>query len=663
MEKCLSAIFIFLFSSLAVSALSQEKTDSIRTLDPSFSISFRYGVYGEGIPAEDLKSVTQIADALRLFSGVQIKDYGGVGGLKTVNVRSLGSEHTGIFIDGIQVDNAQNMQVDLGRFSADNLGSISLFNGGRLDRIQSAKEYSMASSVYLESAVPDFKKEKRMNMNLKLQGGSFGTWAPSMKVERRLGGKTSGRFNAAFVHTDGRYRFTEYDTTMIRRNSDLSSFNAEGQLFHKGKSEWDAKTYYYDSERGLPGPVVRRPVDAISSLDRQADRDFFVQGSWKRHIEGSGDWDSEWQAKGKYAFSHTRYVTNPSQDPQAMPVDNRYTQQSAYLSCSRLFRHSGGFSFNLAQDFQYSCLDADLKDFVYPARYSSWTAAAVFYEKDDLLLSASLLDNIAVDRFGNHALDSGFSKTDKTRNFLVPAFRFQLLNLGHLNISGFAKRSCRMPSFNDLYYTLVGNSSLYPETAWQFDLGATRSDILYSCGLASDFIVEAYRNYVTDKIVAVPTVNQFRWSMYNIGKARITGADIRWLLTTYGNQPEGVKAELALKYSFQRAADLSSRSASSWKGQIPYIPRHSGSVSAGLCWKGWKADLSWIVTGKRWSSSANLEEFKIDPWSTIDLWFSKNLGDITLRVSFMNLTNEKYQIVRGYPMPGFNAAGTLEYSF
>ncbi|MBQ4298879.1 MAG: TonB-dependent receptor plug domain-containing protein, partial [Bacteroidales bacterium] len=53
-----------------------------------------------------------LSDAVRRFTGVQLKDYGGVGGLKTVNVRSLGSEHVGVFIDGIQVDNAQNMQVD-----------------------------------------------------------------------------------------------------------------------------------------------------------------------------------------------------------------------------------------------------------------------------------------------------------------------------------------------------------------------------------------------------------------------------------------------------------------------------------------------------------------------------------------------------------------------
>ena len=32
-----------------------------------------------------------VADAIRYFSGVQLKDYGGVGGLKTINIRSMGT--------------------------------------------------------------------------------------------------------------------------------------------------------------------------------------------------------------------------------------------------------------------------------------------------------------------------------------------------------------------------------------------------------------------------------------------------------------------------------------------------------------------------------------------------------------------------------------------
>ena len=56
----------------------------------------------QGKELEKLNSLS-VADAIRYFSGVQLKDYGGVGGIKTINVRSLGSAHTAVFYDGMTV--------------------------------------------------------------------------------------------------------------------------------------------------------------------------------------------------------------------------------------------------------------------------------------------------------------------------------------------------------------------------------------------------------------------------------------------------------------------------------------------------------------------------------------------------------------------------------
>ena len=88
-----------------------------------------------------------VSDALRYFSGVQIKDYGGIGGLKTVNIRSMGSQHVGVFYDGIQIGNAQNGTVDLGKFSLDNMELVSVYNGQKSDIFQSARDFASASAV------------------------------------------------------------------------------------------------------------------------------------------------------------------------------------------------------------------------------------------------------------------------------------------------------------------------------------------------------------------------------------------------------------------------------------------------------------------------------------------------------------------------------------
>lgn len=108
----------------------------------------RLNKYRDVIPAQVMTSKDlekqnslSVADAIRFFSGVQLKDYGGIGGLKTVNIRSMGTNHMGVFYDGIQLGNAQNGQIDLGKFSLDNVEEISLYNGQKSEIFQSAKDF------------------------------------------------------------------------------------------------------------------------------------------------------------------------------------------------------------------------------------------------------------------------------------------------------------------------------------------------------------------------------------------------------------------------------------------------------------------------------------------------------------------------------------------
>ena len=116
--------------------------DRIREIVPAQKLA--------GQQLERLRS-NSVADALRYFSGVQVKDYGGIGGLKTVNVRSLGSQHVGVFYDGIQISNAQNGTVDLGKFSMDNMEVLSVYNGQKSDIFQSARDYASAAALYMVS--------------------------------------------------------------------------------------------------------------------------------------------------------------------------------------------------------------------------------------------------------------------------------------------------------------------------------------------------------------------------------------------------------------------------------------------------------------------------------------------------------------------------------
>ena len=87
-------------------------TDSVQQLESVYVTAYKSVpkiIPAQRLAGEQLQrlSAHSVADAIRYFSGVQIKDYGGVGGLKSVNIRSLGSQHVGVFYDGIEIGNAQ----------------------------------------------------------------------------------------------------------------------------------------------------------------------------------------------------------------------------------------------------------------------------------------------------------------------------------------------------------------------------------------------------------------------------------------------------------------------------------------------------------------------------------------------------------------------------
>ena len=177
--------------------------------------------------------------------------------------------------------------------------------------------------------------------------------------------------------------------------------------------------------------------------------------------------------------------------------------------------------------------------------------------------------------------------------------------------------------------------------------------------------IDGYFNQVTDKIVATPTSNFFRWTMINLGYVEIWGSDIA-LQTTFA-PIEPLTLNLRLAYTYQRARDLSDPTSDYYGGQIPYIPRHSGSVTFSGHYKTWDLNYSFIYTGERYDSSANIAANYIQPWYTHDLSLSKafqwSKAGLKLTAEVNNLFNQQYEVVRCYPMPGINFMAIAQVTF
>ena len=641
--------------------------DSVQKIDGSVVVAYRQ--QDKIIPAQTLQgfelkklNALSVADAIRYFSGVQIKDYGGVGGLKTINVRSMGSQHVGVFYDGVQLGNAQNGQIDLGKYSLENMESVTLYNGQRSASLQSAKDYASASAVYLQTRTPSFEGGKRNNLHFKLAGGSFGTVNPSALWEQRLSDRVSNSFNAEFLYTTGKYKFTYskkdgYDTTAVRQNGDVRAVRVEEGLFGKlkGDGSWKARIYFYNSERGYPGAFVRQEPGKFRHEDRQWDTDLFAQGSMFQRF---GNYS--FNVNVKYAYDYLHYLADPRIDVSTVYVNNHYHQQEVYLSTANEYRISDWWDASLAVDWQMNTLDADLINFVCPTRNTLLTALATSFRFRHLKLQGSLLHTFVNDRTREVGADAG------KRNAFTPTAVIQYTPFDAMDLSfrAFCKRIFRMPTLNDLYYTFVGNKYLKPEYTVQYDAGITYGKRFSSSSFSDiELTVDGYYNEVENKIVAVPASNQFQWTMINLGLVKIKGLDAAAKAgMTFGK----VAADIRLTYTWQKAQDFTDPASPYYGGQIPYIPWHSGSAVAGISFGGWAFNYSFIYTGERYESVANTPENYVQPWYTSDMSISRTLplksGDyLKLNLEINNIFNQQYEVVQCYPMPGTNFKIILTY--
>lgn len=607
-------------------------------------------------------SVHSVADALRYFSGVQIKDYGGIGGLKTVNIRSMGSHHVGVFFDGIELGNAQNGVIDLGRFSLDNMESISLYNGQKSAIFQPAKDFASASAIYMTTHRPDLEGNRKSRIRLGLKSGSFGTINPSVLFEKRLGNHLTSSFNAEYMYTTGKYKFSYrkkngYDTTEVRRNGDVEMIRAEYALFGDfPKGEWKSKIYFYRSERGYPGASVREEPGKFIHQDRQGDTNFFAQASFRKNFR---PWYSL-LLNAKYAYDYLHYRSDPRLDVSTMYVDNRYHQQEGYLSVSQLFSPFSWWSFSLSNDAQINHLDADLSEFVYPTRFSLLSALATSIEYHRFKAQASMLHTLVHDR----TRVEGTQANDKS--ILTPSitFSYQPFEDEKLYLRTFYKKVFRMPTLNDLYYTYIGNKALKPEYTTQYNIGLTYSQSFTKGAFRQiDIQADIYYNRVKDKIIATPTSNQFRWTMLNLGIVGIKGLDVSFQqVWQWGD----VQILPRISYTYQKAQDFTDKSSQWYGGQIPYIPWHSGSVILGGIYRSWSCNYSFIYTGERYEAVANIPENYAQPWYTHDFSLTKTFTTakgkewkVTAEVN--NIFNQQYEVVQSYPMPGTNYKIRLTY--
>ena len=617
------------------------------------------------LTAESLNGLNaiQVADAVKHFSGVMVKDYGGIGGLKTVSVRSLGASHTAVSYDGIAVSDTQNGQIDISRFSLDNVDMVSLSNGQSDQIFQPARQYASAAVLNITTMAPRFDN-RPVNGKVMMKSGSFGLINPSLHIAGKLNKHLSMTVSGEWMSAHGRYPYLMHYGTQandsssieIRENTDVQNLRTEAALYGSDSVQNGyIKAYYYQSERGLPGATIFYNTQNFSS-QRIWDRSAFLQGHYERNFENNIT--IQFNAKYNYTFTHyldPMYLGSEGKD------ENRYSQNEYYLSGSIVYRPLPGLSFNLSQDGIINTLKADLINFTSPTRYTSLTAVAGKYVNNWVMATASVLMTAMKDVMADHSEGQQRFKASP-----YVSLSFKPIASTDFRIRLFYKNIFRLPTFNDLYYGKVGNRNLLPETTNQYNVGLTfqRSITEYVPMLALS--CDVYHNDVRNKIVAYPTKNIYTWTMLNYGRVSITGLDFTGDVEIAPCNE--LQIILGATYTYNRALNITNPTDRDYRHQIPYTPRISGSGKAGIKTPWFSLNYSLIWSGHRYAVNQNYTENRVEGYFDHSLSANHEFSlrhdhKIGINLECLNLTNINYCVVRYFPMPGRSWRGTIYWKF
>ncbi len=601
--------------------------------------------------------VTDISDALHRLPGINIRDYGGAGGMKTVSVRGFGTTHTGVIYDGIVLSDCQSGKIDLSRYSLDNVGSLSLIVGDNSDIFVPAKASASAASIIISSMSVPGPMDSLWHVTGQMRFGSFGTYNPYFKVGKSLTPKFSFSVIGEYTHAKNNYPFTLENGKLVtrerRNNSMMNSWHGEINTRWRltPASMLDAKVYYYDNNRQLPGPVILyNPI----CHEKLRDRNFFGQLTYKNLSLSK----FSFQGLAKFNWDASLYHDEDGKYPGGI-LDEDYFQREVYVSGSALYVPTDKLAFNYSADYFYNNLTTNQMEVVGPWRHSVLQSFTGKFQNSWLLATARLLWSIY-----DNGVKEGISSKDE--NKLSPSLSVSVQPMRNrlFFIRASYKNIFRMPTFNETYYFRMGSTSLKPEDTDQFNFGLTwqynSTNWLNALVLTGD----VYYNNVKDKIVALPT-NMFIWTMTNMDKARAFGVDVTASATF--NIARRQSLVFAGNYSWQRVQPRTSPTDPDYNKQVAYTPIHSGAAS--LSWENPWVDVVVHTTGAsdRYGTSSNLPITRIKGYmemgAALIRSFKIKRNTIDLRFDLTNILDTQYEIVGNYPMPGRAWKFTVTYKY
>lgn len=416
------------------------------------------------------------SELLNFSPGVQVRDFGGFGQLKTLSIRGSSNDQVVILLDGIRISSPIGGGVDLSTIPIDYVERFEIIRGGAT---------ALAGSDAIGGVVNIITRPTSEELTKgSVTFGSFGTFSTNLFRSGKLG-HFEYLVSATHSQSNGDFKFRSINGFEVERiNNEFVSESVLLKGAYKMPSGWKvtALNEFYFDDKGVPG---LGEFQEASSNQRDVRNLTSLQFTKESFLKDNLDLDIK-------IFHRFDLLEFENKEPTlGIPIDTLSRLFAFGANPSLTWYISPAHTLTTSVELREEILKNP--DFDNPKRF---TLSA--FMGDEIELFENLLFINPIVRFD--LLSTREDKTDTEAKF-SPKLGIIARPLRHLSFKTNLGRSFRAPSFGELFFPeqgfIGGNPDLKSESSIDFDVGAVFGHP--KLGLELNY----FRNHIDDLILFV----------------------------------------------------------------------------------------------------------------------------------------------------------------
>lgn len=593
-----------------------------------------------------MKTLT-ISELLSSYSPIFIKSYGR-GSTATASFRGTAPSHTQLYWNGIKLNSPMRGDVDFSLFPVYFIDDISLLYGGSSIKSGSG---ALGGSVLIGNR-PDWTDKLSIRYIQTFE--SFSTKKEYLNV-----GFGNGRvqFKTRLFSDESKNDFSYFNYGVlpmhqtVQKNAGYSKQGVLQEIYtRKNNHFFSAKLWACQSHRNLPQLMS---FEGDVRKETQDDQNLRGVVSWRYHTLKS---KLEWV--GGLNMNDINYFRS-STEAGFVNFDSR----------SREWSYSNQFDFDWNPS-EFLNLNWNINSSYHQVSVLD-RAQKLGYEHDRFELS--LLNSISIQANSEVSL-SLLSRSDLYDSHLIGfipsiGLEYAPAKWSSSSVKLNLARNYHQPGLNDLYWLPGGNPDLKPEDGYTGDLTFGYSNKKENTNISGQ--LSGFASLIENWIVWQPSTNgAFYWEASNLRKVFARGLEIQ--VSFQKNITKTMSVNLKGNYSHSATSNIDAvPSVDESRGkQLIYIPKDKANIFAEGNFKTWYVKINAPFTGKRYTSSNNVEsdyEKVLNPYWLINLTAGKMFKFKPVRMDFAfnidNLANTDYMAILWRPMPGRYYSLTVQIQY